>query len=77
MQHKVIKYHVEAKDNAKYLGSIEKTSHSIYLQVHFCHSIKELKLSTPTGSTPDGWVIDQTTSDHQDDLPGEMFIFDH
>ena len=45
MQHKVIKYHVEAKDNAKYLGSIEKTSHSIYLQVHFPHSIKELKLT--------------------------------
>ena len=29
---KVMKYHVEARDNAKYLGSIEKNSHSIYLQ---------------------------------------------
>ena len=26
------RYHVEAKDNAKFLGSIEKNSHSIYLQ---------------------------------------------
>ena len=30
---KVMKYHVEAKDNAKFLGSIEKASHCIYLQV--------------------------------------------
>jgi hypothetical protein len=30
---KVMKYHVEAQDNAKFLGSIEKCSHSIYLQV--------------------------------------------
>lgn len=29
---KVIKYHVEAKDNSKFLGSIEKVSHSVYLQ---------------------------------------------
>ena len=29
-----MKYHVEAQDNAKFLSSIEKTSHSIYLQVH-------------------------------------------
>ena len=28
-----MKYHVEAKDNAKFLGSIEKASHCIYLQV--------------------------------------------
>ena len=28
---KVMKYNVEAKDNAKFLGSIEKSSHSIYL----------------------------------------------
>ena len=28
---KVMKYNVEAKDNAKFLGSIEKCSHSIYL----------------------------------------------
>ena len=26
------KYHVEAADNAKFLGAIEKTSHSIYLE---------------------------------------------
>ena len=32
-QVKVMKYHVEAKDNAKFLGSIEKASHCIYLQV--------------------------------------------
>ena len=29
---RVMKYHVEARDNAKYLGSIEKSSHCIYLQ---------------------------------------------
>ena len=29
---RVMKYHVEANDNAKYLGSIEKSSHCIYLQ---------------------------------------------
>ena len=31
MYFQVIKYHVEARDNAKFLGSIEKSSHSIYL----------------------------------------------
>ena len=29
---KINKYHVEAADNAKFLGAIEKTSHSIYLE---------------------------------------------
>ena len=29
---KITKYHVEAADNAKFLGAIEKTSHSIYLE---------------------------------------------
>ena len=32
-----MKYHVEAKDNAKFLGSIEKASHCIYLQVFTFH----------------------------------------
>ena len=31
--HRVIQYNVEAADNAKYLGAIEKTSHAIYLEV--------------------------------------------
>ena len=29
---RINKYHVEAADNAKFLGAIEKTSHSIYLE---------------------------------------------
>ena len=29
---RITKYHVEAADNAKFLGAIEKTSHSIYLE---------------------------------------------
>ena len=29
---KITRYHVEAIDNAKFLGAIEKSSHSIYLQ---------------------------------------------
>ena len=29
---KVMRYHVESQDNAKFLGSIEKNSHCIYLQ---------------------------------------------
>ena len=33
--HYLSRYHVEAKDNAKFLGSIEKNSHSIYLQVTY------------------------------------------
>ena len=32
---KVIKYHVEAVDNAKFLTVIEKSSHAIYLEVNF------------------------------------------
>ena len=31
---KVIKYHVEAADNAKFLTSLEKSSHAIYLEVN-------------------------------------------
>ena len=31
--HRIIQYNVEAADNAKYLGAIEKTSHTIYLEV--------------------------------------------
>ena len=29
---RINRYHVEAADNAKFLGAIEKTSHSIYLE---------------------------------------------
>ena len=29
---RITKYHVEAADNAKFLGAIEKSSHSIYLE---------------------------------------------
>ena len=31
---KVIKYYVEAADNAKFLTVIEKSSHAIYLEVN-------------------------------------------
>ena len=30
---KVIRYHVEATDNAKFLAVLEKSSHAIYLEV--------------------------------------------
>ena len=29
---KITRYHVEARDNAKFLGAIEKSSHAIYLE---------------------------------------------
>jgi dynein heavy chain len=32
MDKRINKYHVEAADNAKFLGAIEKSSHSIYLE---------------------------------------------
>jgi hypothetical protein len=30
---RITRYHVEACDNAKFLGAIEKSSHAIYLEV--------------------------------------------
>ena len=34
---RITRYHVEACDNAKFLGAIEKSSHAIYLEVSlFC-----------------------------------------
>ena len=35
MDRRINKYHVEAADNAKFLGAIEKSSHAIYLEVKF------------------------------------------
>jgi hypothetical protein len=32
---RITRYHVEACDNAKFLGAIEKSSHAIYLEVCF------------------------------------------
>ena len=37
---KVIKYHVEAADNAKFLTSLEKSSHAIYLEVTGSTAVK-------------------------------------
>jgi hypothetical protein len=31
---RITRYHVEACDNAKFLGAIEKSSHAIYLEVN-------------------------------------------
>ena len=50
---RINKYHVEAAGNAKFLGAIEKTSHSIYLEdpselkgnscyVTSCHKISNI-----------------------------------
>ena len=35
---KVIRYHVEATDNAKFLAVLEKSSHAIYLEVRHVHT---------------------------------------
>ena len=71
-QVKVMKYHVEAKDNAKFLGSIEKASHCIYLQVLTFHlQIPEQgEASVFSGPRPDEPVADEAPPDHEDDLPG-------
>ena len=68
-----MKYHVEAKDNAKFLGSIEKASHCIYLQVlTFHYQITEQgKKSVFSGPGPDESVAHEAPPDHEDDLPGQ------
>ena len=77
-QVKVMKYHVEAKDNAKFLGSIEKASHCIYLQVLTFHlQIPEQgEASVFSGPRPDEPVADEAPPDHEDDLPGRMISQD-
>ena len=70
-----MKYHVEAKDNAKFLGSIEKASHCIYLQVIIQQPDDKssfLFLSGPRTYEP---VADEAAPDHEDDLSGLKTLF--
>ena len=68
-----MKYHVEAKDNAKFLGSIEKASHCIYLQVLTYHLqiMDQGMKSVFSGPGPDESVAHEAPPDHEDDLPGQ------
>ena len=47
---RITRYHVEACDNAKFLGAIEKSSHAIYLEVKlykFSKHRKNIKVNSP------------------------------